>query len=169
MRGYATILLEYLVDACGPADFSDVRTALFGLQRPPFNGTVSFLRCESQSNLDRLKVFALVYLATNAREACEISTNFSNAAGLDMLAKYLPVRQGESRADFEARKNGSPFYNSTVVDAALDCCLAQQFVSRLFPMGHIKSVVPNDERFIAHFKQSKKWLRVTPPKSQSNF
>merc|ERR1712038_2193552 len=59
MCGYATCLLEYLVDATknGPQATYNGRTALYGLQTPPWTGLVSFLRCENATNLDRLIVF----------------------------------------------------------------------------------------------------------------
>jgi len=38
--------------------------------------------------------------------------------------------------------------------------MAQQFVSRLFTLGHVKSSRPQDEIFAEYFVNSPKWLRV---------
>ena len=51
-------------------------------------------------------------------------------------------------------------YNCTRVDRGLEMNLAQQFVSKLFPMGHIKSTREGDEKFVAHFARSRKWLKI---------
>ena len=37
--------------------------------------------------------------------------------------------------------------------------LAQQFVSRLLPLGHAKSARSDDAHFLATFEASPKWLR----------
>ena len=73
-RGYGVVLLDYLVDACGPKEGSKTagRTALYGLQRPPMvKGLQSLLRCEG--DLDRLLLFLLPYSATNAWDAVMVS------------------------------------------------------------------------------------------------
>merc|ERR1712085_132299 len=60
-------------------------------------------------------------------------------------------------------------YNCTRVDHSIGgpgagdsqfFCLAQQFISKLFPMGHVKSTNTDDERFVATFARSRKWLRI---------
>ena len=40
--------------------------------------------------------------------------------------------------------------------------LVQQFVSRLLPMGHVKSTTRNDAAFLAAFEGSAKWLALAP-------
>jgi hypothetical protein len=37
-----------------------------------------------------------------------------------------------------------------------------QYISTLLPLGHIKSVVPNDEEFVACFSKARKWLKIAP-------
>jgi hypothetical protein len=39
--------------------------------------------------------------------------------------------------------------------------LPAQFVSVLFPVGHVKSTVARDTHFVHMFSASEKWLRVT--------
>jgi hypothetical protein len=35
-----------------------------------------------------------------------------------------------------------------------------QYISTLLPLGHIKSVIPHDEKFVAFFSKAKKWLKI---------
>lgn len=38
--------------------------------------------------------------------------------------------------------------------------MAGNFVSLYFPLGHIKSTMPNDEEFALHARMSDKWLNT---------
>merc|ERR1711920_932858 len=49
---------------------------------------------------------------------------------------------------------------------AFEPLLAMHWVSRLFPMGHIKSVNTGDEAFIQKFSKSRKWLSIEGPPSK---
>eukprot|EP00929_Paragymnodinium_shiwhaense_P101337 TRINITY_DN6434_c0_g1_i1.p1 TRINITY_DN6434_c0_g1~~TRINITY_DN6434_c0_g1_i1.p1 ORF type:complete len:737 (+),score=169.84 TRINITY_DN6434_c0_g1_i1:85-2211(+) len=168
LRGYGIVCLEYLLDACfepkqgktGP------RTCLFGMQRPPIDGSATILRCENGANVDLLLLHALPFAATNAHEQVHLSLSSSAQSRcpegtLRLLKRVFADRiTVEDNAGFEKRAAASKVYNKVAVDDRFECLLAFQFMSLLFPMGHIKSTKKNDEAFVRAFKDSKKWLRV---------
>lgn len=166
IHGYAIVLLEYLMDSCKPKVGGTVRTALYGLQRPPI-GTVVVLRVESPDYWDRLLLYLVLFAATNAHTQVEVSASglFSknNLTMLEQLRKHTDFSTVvvEDKHEFEERTaNVSKVYNGFVVDGEMEAMLGFQFVGRLFPLGHIKSVKPDDKEFIDHFSKSKKWLRM---------
>lgn len=61
---------------------------------------------------------------------------------------------------YEKRRGDDLTYSAVIVDAPLEYMLVSHFIARLFPVGHIKSTEPRDQKFLDHFKQSKKWLRL---------
>jgi len=79
------------------------------------------------------------------------------------LMGYLEKEQlvEEGQAAFEQRSATMMKYNALVPEErAFVPILVSHWVSRLFPMGHIKSVKEQDANFIGLFMVSKKWLRV---------
>ena len=198
VRGFCVLLLEYLADATKPntnpsrGDSANTggpnRSILFGLQRPPMDGSVTLLRCGAATPFDALAPTLLPFLVTNAAGSVCISVDPANSALVEQLqgeeggAAWLrgtPVTV-ESQADFEGATSASSsssssssapvFYNVVPPEALADnnntngvleaFPLAQQFVSLYLPMGHIKSVRSDDEPFLKYFAASGKWLRL---------
>ncbi|CAD7932536.1 unnamed protein product [Amoebophrya sp. A25] len=178
VRGYAAAILDYLVDAtkAGPRRGFGARTTYFGLQRPPVSAgnatsaVQTVLRCEQ--DVDRALLLALPFVATNARDSLVLSAAPSVAATLEKVlagssATLIPIRK-ESHAEFASKVEKDPsWYNVIYADADMEFMLAQQFISRLLPLGHVKSTSTNDEKFYAAFATSEKWLRMLPQGSSS--
>jgi len=166
MRGYLALLAEYLAASCGPKRSEDgaPRTALFGLQRPPLLGSKSILRL-SAPDAERDAPYLLPFVMTNAWDNLEVSVDAVPAyvAELGLEPQQVVV---ETQAQFEQRLGqlSPPPYNvvrpELVDGGAFLPLLAMHWVSRLFPLGHVKSSQPGDGAFVTKFEQSRKWLRV---------
>mmetsp|Transcript_71242 Transcript_71242/g.201929 ORF Transcript_71242/g.201929 Transcript_71242/m.201929 type:complete len:720 (+) Transcript_71242:2-2161(+) len=170
-RGYGRVLLEYLADAArGPGRGVGARTALFGLQRPPLR-SLCCLRLEKASGpnlphsdalFDEAVRYILPFAATSAREQLVISLDpFLSFPAFPMLAQQGLKVVRESKEAFAAAEGG---YWSVVSlprpASGPKYPLAAHFVSKLFPMGHIKSTLSNDEAFVQAFTSSPKWLHI---------
>ena len=140
------------------------RTVVWGLQRPPL-GTQTWLRVDSDDDLDALAPTLLPFYATNARDAVVVSVDAAAAATRARLEALpgLDVRVQDAEA-FAAESQGA--YNVVpAADAAAAAArrpLAQQFLSLYLPMGHVKSTTRNDAAFLAAFEGSAKWLALAP-------
>lgn len=163
-KGYCRLLLEYLADATtGPHRGYGPRTPLFGLQRPPLEGGDCCVRLGDGASVSDAVRFILPFVATNARSQLTVSVppSLSHAALAVMEQQGLTVVR-ESDDAFHSRS--SNFWNAISLPLATpldpEFPLAAHFVSRLFPLGHIKSVLPNDEAFVSTYAASAKWLRL---------
>jgi len=165
-HGYCIELANYLVDAVGPKESYGSRTVLWGIQRPPLNGQLTILRCDSETSLDHVVPLLIPFYVTNARDQLQVSINPDNSKLLEKLR--LISRKGlnlvaEDEASFAERSKVSfdaPIYNIIFAHKLNSFPMVGQFVSLLLPFGHIKSTKENDGDFIAHFKKSKKWLQL---------
>lgn len=164
--GFVKELCAYLSDACGPKRGAGGggRTPLYGLQRPPLIPECpTVLRLEASSTLDGAAPFLVPFLVTNARSQLQVSVDASGklAGHLAATLKGVTIIK-ETPAEFEARAKTFLPYNVITVggDQALEPLLAMHWVSRLFPMGHIKSVNKNDDAFVEKFSKSGKWLAM---------
>jgi len=176
VKGYIKLLHEYLVDACGVhvgwrTGDENFRTALYGIQRPPLNGTISTVRCDSDTTFDTIAPVLLPFMCTNARDQFEVSIDPQNKSLLKTLSSLLDNNNNnntikkQTREEFEKTVSDPVYYN--VIESSripnVDTTglpLVGQFLSLWFPMGHIKSAKPNDQEFITQFKTSEKWLSV---------
>mmetsp|Transcript_74875 Transcript_74875/g.216450 ORF Transcript_74875/g.216450 Transcript_74875/m.216450 type:complete len:710 (-) Transcript_74875:383-2512(-) len=161
-RGYCRVLLEYLADAAqGPRRGCGARTALFGLQRPPLRGGVCCLRLENAAALAELAPHLVPFAATTAAEQLVVSAepqlSVPSIPGIRMVM--------ESHDAFRASE--AQYWNVTrlprergVAASVPEFPLAAHFVSRLFPMGHVKSTLSDDVPFLEAFSGSPKWLRM---------
>lgn len=175
VRGFCCELANYIADAAGPkAELGDGRTVLWGLQRPPLNGTMSVIRCGRRTTLDNMLSAAIPFIITNAREQLEISIDDENATGLEsILGSFDPslftiIMENEKHFEtrtFKGMGANDNFFNVMDVDSFGDndetvFPLVSQFVSLFLPMGHIKSTTKRDHEFISFFQNSEKWLRL---------
>jgi len=165
-RGYLQLIMEYIVDVCGENPKTgglvpdESRTCLYGLQKPP-SGTHSVIRSD---NFDSILVRLIPFLTTNASDV-----NFDNSVSVssgnpDVVAQLaelkVNVRQ-ESDEEFEKWAAVEKPWN--ILRASFEeeeFALAGQFVSLLFPLGHVKSTKPQDDEFLRFMGQSTKWLKV---------
>merc|ERR1740121_280015 len=171
--GFVKTLLAYLADACGPKRGvgydKGARTSLFGLQRPPLlEDSPTVIRVLPGSSFDELAPYVAPFYASNARSQLVVSVD--PAAGLaDQLAKLkgLQVVVEDAKA-YDGRLAGILPYNQITLSGkrGLEPILAMHWVSRLFCMGHIKSVKTHDDAFVEKFSKSKKWLAIETTSSR---
>mmetsp|Transcript_48019 Transcript_48019/g.126806 ORF Transcript_48019/g.126806 Transcript_48019/m.126806 type:complete len:728 (-) Transcript_48019:9-2192(-) len=179
-KGFARLLMEYLLDAAGEANprrGCGQRTSLFGLQRPPLAGGTCCLRLEKPEGVsnaphagdglfDEAAAYILPFLATNAKEQLVLSLDpFLAFPAFPMLSQQGLKVVRESREAFAASEAG--YWNVITLPrapaaraATPDHPLAAHFISRILPMGHVKSTLPDHQGFLDAFAASPKWLRV---------
>jgi len=157
-KGYLKLMVQYVLDACGPRIGHSKRTTLYGIQRPPLLKVGTVLRVEKGATFDDVALYALPFLVTNANEGFIISRS-PDAVDVSSL--------GATVVEEETNSNEAEAWNSITLPGRYcgseDLPLVAHFVSLLFPMGHIKSVKSDDEEFIAYFQESKKWLKPLVP------
>jgi len=185
-KGYCRVLLDYLLDATtGPRRGCGARTALFGLQRPPLKSGLCCLRLEKVSGpnlphvdalFDEAARYILPFMATTAKEQLVISLDpFLSFPAFPMLSQQGLKVVRESKEAFAASE--AHYWNVVSLPRAPEApvCiprypLAAHFISTLFPMGHVKSTLPDHEAFVQKFTASTKWLRMadaaSPPESK---
>mmetsp|Transcript_922 Transcript_922/g.2060 ORF Transcript_922/g.2060 Transcript_922/m.2060 type:complete len:737 (-) Transcript_922:44-2254(-) len=162
-RGYAVLLTEYLREACGPKVGGTVRTALWGLQKPPAREVSTIIRATSKDDLGTVAIHVLPFLVTNAREGLVVSTDGELPASLKEAceaAKVTVVKEDE--AAFQKRCDTSDPWNVLTMPEAVtadELPMVDHFILTLLPGGHIKSTTPNDQDFIKTFEKSSKWLK----------
>jgi len=163
-RGYTQVIIEYLVDACaenpktGGLVPDESRTSLYGLQKPPAE-THSVIR---SNNLDSVLVRLIPFLATNAADVDNtISVSSSNADVVKQLKEMKIDAREETEEEFKKWAINQEPWNILHADYDKEeFALAGQFVSLLFPLGHVKSTKPKDAEFVRYLAQSSKWLKV---------
>ena len=164
VRGYCVTLWEYLQDATREnpkRGFGSVRTAMWGIQRQPL-GTTTYLRCKSGSaTWDAIAPYVILFYGTNAKDQLQVS--LPKGPLVEVCQRHGISHLVESDEDFSSRKLGAGdnVVNVEGETAATEMPMVGQFVSRLFPVGHIKSTKPNDEEFVARVQACKKWLKTT--------
>ena len=158
-RGFCTELICYLQDATmkNPKHgFGKSRTALWGLQRPPL-GTKTVIRCGVDATWDTVAPIYMIFFATNARDQVELSIDPSNEVLISLCLKHDLPYTTETNQTFDST---SVFNVVPVSGNKPDTFpMAGQFVSLYFPLGHIKSTMPDDHEFTIKLDQlSQKWL-----------
>ena len=168
-RGYLRTIFDFLNDACGAHNntgIDHVRTAVAGWQRPPLSGTASVLRVSDTTSIDALATYLLPYLCTNAKECVHVSVDPANTAAVELVQKLDITSKVESTADYEATTWELPPYN--VQFPTYDgkpteggAPMVSSLLLLLFPVGHIKCLIPNNQAFVDRWSKSKKWLSVS--------
>ena len=168
MKGYLTLLSEYLLDACEPKTTYGERTALWGLQRPPMHDdkSLTVIRGASGATFDVIAPYILPFYATNAHNQVIVSCAEDHlATRVAEATEKLGGIRVEVETDKEFERSSADAWNIVEIDARESAApetmpLVGQFASLLFPLGHIKSTLPNDEKFVAAFSASPKWLMM---------
>uniref|UniRef100_A0A7S2WTZ2 Aldehyde dehydrogenase domain-containing protein n=2 Tax=Rhizochromulina marina TaxID=1034831 RepID=A0A7S2WTZ2_9STRA len=177
MKGYLRELANYLSEAADPVATpreghpQGPRTTLFGLQRPPLEHGLTLLRADSSSTMDDLSGYVLPFLATNAHSQLVVSlTPGENtrelAEALQKGSEDRPIYMKlESDESFMASLSDGQVWNvlhlpeQSMLADEQDLPLVGQFISTLFPLGHIKSTQKGHREFTETFRASEKWLK----------
>jgi len=158
VRGYCSLLVDYLRDACGPrAGPGKARETLYGWQRPPLHLRLAF-RLAASASLDDVAPSIVLFLATNARDQLVVSVEAGGEALVEVLSRCGVDARVEAR--FEAASYYDVVSGADLRDRFCSYPLAQQFASLYLTVGHAKSTLGKDEAFVAAFSASPKWLRV---------
>eukprot|EP00471_Norrisiella_sphaerica_P010879 CAMPEP_0184495390 /NCGR_PEP_ID=MMETSP0113_2-20130426/31146_1 /TAXON_ID=91329 /ORGANISM="Norrisiella sphaerica, Strain BC52" /LENGTH=710 /DNA_ID=CAMNT_0026881557 /DNA_START=106 /DNA_END=2238 /DNA_ORIENTATION=- len=161
-RGYANLIVRYLREACqnGPREGFGVRTSLYGLQRPPLDGSLTIVRAEGNIGFEETLLALMPFLVTNARNQALLSVpNGSNLAG--MFRPFVRVVE-QNHTEFKEDSQTSMCYNA-VYPVSEDFPIVSHFVSKFLPFGHVKSTASNHKEFLDSFKESAKWLKFMSP------
>lgn len=166
VRGYCVEVIKYLQDATmrnPKRGFGTSRTAIWGLQRPPL-GTKTVIRCDETAAFDDVAPVCLLFFTTNARDQMELSVDPANKDLIAICEKHGLTHSTEDKEAFDKKsKTFTPkdIFNVVPIIGGKrpEFPMAGQFVSLYFPLGHIKSTMPNDDEFTIKLEQlSKKWL-----------
>lgn len=179
-KGYCKELYRHLADAAtGPRRLmNSVRDGLWGLQRPPL-GRSTWLRLSATDPFDAAAPALVAFVATNAASQLRVSVHPANTDAINKMAKAI----GGALLDdaFSRKRTDSQFTDDVnhgdpwnVVRAADYACgargltthdpsafaLADHFLARLFPIGHVKSTRTDDTALTDTFATSPKWLKL---------
>ena len=153
VKGYCVTLLDYLHNATQEnpkRGFGTDRTAMWGLQRPPLR-TLTYLHCNT--SWDDLGAYLFLFFVTNARDQVIVSTE--NEVIKALCEKHGVQVKSVNEADL------APGDNLKHIIGSMDnFYMVGNFVTTLFPVGHIKSTRSNDDDFCQKVKVLKKWLKV---------
>ena len=152
VKGYCVTLLEYLIDATKEnpkRGFGTDRTAMWGLQRPPLK-TIAYLHCNT--SWDDLAPSLLLFLATNAKDQIVVSTENDSIKAL-CEKNGVPVK-------VVVESLLAPGDNLKNITGPTENAMVGQFITTLFPVGHIKSTRSDDDEFCEKVKGLSKWLKV---------
>jgi len=166
-RGYMMEIGEYLIDATasGPRHGCGERTVLWGLQRPPVDGAPTIFRVKDDEKLfDDLSVKLLPFFMTNARKSAVVVVEGGDKNGA--LAKKLKAAGVTDKMSVEFTKFDKKAEAFNVAKIRENCedpiefCMVGQFVSLYLCVGHVKSTLGGDKKFVSFMSDSEKWLRV---------
>ena len=129
--------------------------------------------CTLASHVARASVLLQVFAMTNAAEQAILSVDPANDRLLDELPRLqltaprvaelsLMLHTEEGFASEEVQRQVLRTLRPSELANTHRFPLAQPFVTRLMPPGHIKSARSHDAPFYAALETSAKWLRVVP-------
>lgn len=148
VKGYCVTLLEYLKDATQEnpkRSFGSVRTAMWGLQRPPLK-TKTYLQCGKSTKWDELAPALLLFFATNAKDQVVVSVPKSNNEDIAALCQKHGIPTVKTTVTEELLRPGDNLYPITTGTAAAgpmntaNFPMVGQFLTLLLPVDR-KSVV----------------------------
>jgi len=166
MKGYLRVIYDYLADVCQEnpkvGHNQDNRTALFGLQTTPHNGSMNFIRAKAGTSVDDVAPFLLPFHTTNS-DSVVVSVDPADQQLAEKLRDLGVLVVVESDSAFDTSVEEGKAFNIIHAHPSVsdfEYSLPGQFVSQYLCVGHIKSVKPNDQKFIEKFTTSKKWLAM---------
>ena len=164
IRGFCVVAIEYLQDVAkmNPKQgFGKSRTALWGLQRPPL-GFKTYLHCPADATWDDVAPIHLLFYTTNARDQVELSVDPKNTKLINFCEANELSHTVETEATMSDRlESQSDVFNKVKISGPLSSFpMVGQFVSLYFPLGHIKSTMPDDKEFAFQARLSSKWLNT---------
>jgi len=130
-KAYANILADYLIDACstnpntGSVENGTGRTAYFGMQRPPIDGSTTLLNLSGGSS-DLLLLHLLPFAITNAFEQCVVSVG--DREDLNALISSLGMKSHSGASSSLKLFNE---IDVVKVAATFEFCMPFQFCSKL--------------------------------------
>ncbi len=155
VKGYCVNLYEYLLNATienPKRGFGSSRTAVWGLQRPPL-GTTTYIVCNTSFNDMAPSLF--LFFATNAKDQVVVVTEKGEI-------KSLCLKHGIETVGAVDKHSLSPGDNYQEIVGPMDTFpMVGHFITTLFPVGHIKSTMSNDDEFLARVTILQKWLRIS--------
>jgi hypothetical protein len=155
IKGYCIVLYQYLLDATmenPKLGLGTSRTCVYGLQRTPL-GTVTYLNCNS--SVDELAPYLFLFFATNAE--CQVVVASENVGIKDFCERHGVTTV--SVVDESSLKPGDNYLDITTPFARFP--MVGNFITTLFPVGHIKSTTPDDEEFVTRVCNLEKWLKIS--------
>jgi hypothetical protein len=155
VKGYCVTLYKYLLDATltnPKLGFGTSRTAVWGLQRPPL-GTTTYLVCNSC--LDDVAPSLFLFLATNAKNHVVVVSQNPEIKDL-CTAHEIAIVDSVDKNSLGAGDNYKEISGPTSFFP-----MVGNFITTLFPVGHIKSTTPGDEEFLRKVVLLDKWLKVS--------
>lgn len=155
VKGYCVILYEYLLNATlenPKRGFGSARTAVWGLQRPPL-GTTTYIVCNT--SFDDMAPSLLLFFATNAKDQVIVVTE-------KMEIKDFCAKHGVETASSFEWSSLAAGDNYKEINGPMDAFpMVGHFLTTMFPVGHIKSTMSNDDVFLARVTSLEKWLRIS--------
>jgi hypothetical protein len=170
IRGYTMTLIKYLqaVDVRNPrrGRTADVRTAIYGLQRPPLHQS-AHVYVGATASWDAVAPLFMLYYVTTARDQMILTLHPDNTTVRDLLDEQNIDYHVANPTDWQTQCDlqRSDVFFSKVIDHEESLLpkssfpMAYLFTLRHLPAGHIKSTQAHDDEFVANFMGlSKKWL-----------
>lgn len=156
MKGYVATLANHIADAVGPKEGTGARTSLWGLQRPPMNGSKTIITVDNGDSFDDIAPILLPFFMTNAHDQLVLSVPDGMYDDMCQAVEGTDISVVNGPHAEEAVWNTV----SSATSAEHGFPMVGQWLSLIFPMGHIKSVESDHRHFVDVFSASPKWLQM---------
>jgi len=182
-RSYLTLVASYLSESLeiNPKQGVGQASVLWGIQNIPVGFHVVLrmdaqcLACDicSNNSYDTLGFYLLPFIMTTAHDRYVLSIHPDN----DKLAKILELLHIKFDLHTEEKFLELMKFDSTVYSIvrpinhlSFKFPLISQFMSAIFPFGHIKSSMSMDKKIFQTMHKSKKWLKMRhSPNDESKY
>jgi hypothetical protein len=172
-RNYLTLVAHYLSECLeiNPKQGVGQASVLWGIQNIPL-GYHLILRVDSQclacdicsnNSFDTLAFYLLPFMMTTAHDRFVISIHPENERLMKILNLLHIKYEVHDESQFNDAADNDPTVFTvvkTVNHLSFNFPLISQFMSVLFPFGHIKSSTSMDKRIFQNLQKSDKWLKM---------